>query len=83
MSAVIRRRDGQKWLYWIGRNYRLSGDPIASEHLSDAFHFSTYAAALQCAETHDSLRNSDVWCVAKLTDCPARSESTLARKGPI
>lgn len=75
MSAVIRRKDGQQWVYWTGRNHRLSGDPMVSDHLSDAFHFSTYDSALQCAQTHDALRDSDVWRVVKLTD-PA-----LTRKG--
>lgn len=65
MSAVLRLRVDGHWKYWTGRVYS-SGDPVVSEHISDAYHFADSSAALQCTDTHTALRNSPDWRVKTL-----------------
>ncbi len=51
-------------VFWIGRMHP-SGDPITSPDRQQAFPFASAWGAMQCAETHNALRNSPDWRVVK------------------
>jgi len=48
--------------FWTGE---IDGDsePVASPHRCDAYVFESSSAALQCADTHLALKDSEVWKV--------------------
>lgn len=48
--------------FWTG-DVDGDGDLVVSDHRCDAFVFDSSGAALQCAETHNALRDSEVWKV--------------------
>jgi hypothetical protein len=50
--------------YWRGRMNGF-GDPVTSLHVCDAFVFRSHDGALQTAETHAALRDSDQWRVVR------------------
>jgi hypothetical protein len=61
--TIFKRRRNGVDEFWRGRASE-TGRLLASVHRCDAFVFKTRDAALQCAETHDELRNSEEWKVA-------------------
>lgn len=48
--------------YWTGIMDN-DGSPLTSPHRSDAYVFTSSSAALQTADTHRALRDSDEWKV--------------------
>lgn len=55
------------WQYWCG-----GGDWPTSDRRSDAFHFSSAKAALECANTHSMLKDSDTWRIIPADRRPLR-----------
>ena len=72
MSYVLARHEPGGWLYWSGSHDR-SGLPRTTTRVGEAYHFSGYASALECAETHDCFRASEVWHVRKLREIGGKS----------
>lgn len=57
--------------YWTGALDR-DGKLSRSAFRADAYKFTSSKAALQCAETHDELRDSEFWKLVPLTTSPFR-----------
>lgn len=53
--------------YFTGRQGE-NGFPSRSPFRADAFKFSSAKSALECAETHRGMRDSEVWRVARVVD---------------
>jgi hypothetical protein len=58
---------GPRTEYWTGEQGD-NGGPSRSPFRADAFKFTTADAALQCAETHSALRDSEVWRIVPMID---------------
>lgn len=46
-----------RWQYWCGNQ----DSEKHSLYRCDAYHFASASEALQCADTHEELQNSDEW----------------------
>jgi hypothetical protein len=63
MSGYIFKRPGIHGdEFWRGR-MRSDGTPAVSLHRCDAYVFETMKGALQCADTHEALKDSQSWKV--------------------
>lgn len=68
--AGVRRIEHET--YWTG-GLRGRGTSVMP---ADAYHFSSYSAALECTWTHDELRDSDEWRIV-----PADRRRSLQQVG--
>lgn len=78
VTQLVRRR---VWVLVRNVNYRTercteyftgeqgeNGGPARSPFRADAFKFSSARSALECAQTHGALRDSEVWRVVRVVD---------------
>lgn len=63
--------------YWTGLTDR-DGRLERSAHRADAFKFSTSKSALECAETHDELRDSTAWRLVPMAARPDKQKTGVA-----
>lgn len=61
--------------YWTGRTDR-EGRLERSAHRADAYKFSTSRSALECADTHDELRDSMAWRLVPMRLVPKQDKRT-------
>lgn len=68
-----------RWQYWCGNQDKQKH----SFYRCDAFHFANAADALQCADTHEELQNSDEWRVINAVTATTENHGTQLLKRAI
>lgn len=67
LARSVSDRYGTRREYFVGEKGE-NGGPSRSPFRADAFKFSTARSALECAQTHNGLRDSETWRLIPVVD---------------
>lgn len=67
LSREVIDRFGTRTEYFTGEQGE-NGGPSRSPFRADAFKFSSARSALECAQTHGGMRDSEIWRVVRVVD---------------
>lgn len=67
LARDVEDRSGRHREYFCGEQGE-NGGPSRSPFRADAFKFSTARSALECAQTHNGMRDSQIWRVVPVID---------------